>query len=127
LGVRRREATENARFLAETRRRWKSYSPETQNPTPFTLPRSTLRCQTPAVSSEQQSNSEDTPMLDVTTATPQTHASLTVFPLIAAGPAELPFTLMTDAIEAGTLKITEVGSGTVPELLATNTAATAIL
>lgn len=57
-------------------------------------------------------------MLDVTLAAPQRHESLTVFPLIARGPAELPYELMADAINAGTLRITEVGSGTVPELYA---------
>jgi hypothetical protein len=57
-------------------------------------------------------------MLDVTLAAPQRHESLTLFPLIARGPAELPYELMADAINAGTLRITEVGSGTVPELYA---------
>jgi hypothetical protein len=66
-------------------------------------------------------------MLDVTCAAPQRHGPLTVFPLIAGGTPELPYTLMADALTAGSLKITELGSGTVPELLATNTGATGIL
>lgn len=57
-------------------------------------------------------------MLDVTLAAPQRHEGLTVFPLVARGPAELPYELMADAINAGTLRITEVGSGSVPELYA---------
>lgn len=59
-------------------------------------------------------------MLDVTCAPPQRHGSLTIFPLIATRPPELAFTLMIDALGSGALKITELGSGTVPELLATN-------
>jgi hypothetical protein len=57
-------------------------------------------------------------MLDVTLAAPQRHENLTVFPLVARGPAELPYELMADAINAGSLRITEVGSGSVPELYA---------
>jgi hypothetical protein len=59
-------------------------------------------------------------MLNVSLAAPQRHHALTVFPLITTDPAELPYTLLVDALQAGTLKITEIGSGTVPELLATN-------
>lgn len=59
-------------------------------------------------------------MLDVALAAPQRHESLTVFPLIAQGAAELPYELMADAVTAGTLRITEVGSGSVPELYAIN-------
>jgi len=59
-------------------------------------------------------------MLNVTLAAPQRHQALTVFPLVTADPADLPYTLLVDALEAGTLRITEVGEGTVPELLATN-------
>jgi hypothetical protein len=66
-------------------------------------------------------------MLNVTLAAPQRHQSLTVLPLVTAAPAELPYTLLVDALHAGTLKITEIGSGTVPELLATNVGDTDIL
>lgn len=66
-------------------------------------------------------------MLDVTLAAPQRHQALTIFPLVTRDPAELPYTLLTEALQAGTLKITEIGAGTVPELLAINRADTAVL
>jgi hypothetical protein len=59
-------------------------------------------------------------MLNVTLAAPRRHRALTVFPLVTADPAELPYTLLVDALQAGTLKITEIGAGTVPELMAAN-------
>jgi len=60
-------------------------------------------------------------MLPVTIAPPQTGAGLTLFPLIAATVDEAEYDLLPDALEAGTLVITEVGEqGTVPELLAIN-------
>lgn len=59
-------------------------------------------------------------MLNTTLGTPQRHHSLTLFPLLASGAAELPYQLLTDALHAATLRITEVGSGTVPTLLAVN-------
>jgi hypothetical protein len=66
-------------------------------------------------------------MLDVTCAPLQRHGPLTVFPLIARGAPSLPYALMTDALGAGTLKITEVGSGTVPTLAAVNLGGVSIL
>jgi hypothetical protein len=66
-------------------------------------------------------------MLDVTCAPLQRHGPLTVFPLIARGSPSLPYELMADALEAGTLKITEVGSGTVPTLAAVNLGDASIL
>ena len=66
-------------------------------------------------------------MLNVICGEPQAHETLTVFPLVANAPPELPLLLMSDALAAGVLKITEIGSGTVPELLATNTGAEAVL
>lgn len=57
-------------------------------------------------------------MLDVTPAAAQRHDTLTIFPLIAGSPVELPFLLMSEALASGTLRISEVGSGTVPELYA---------
>lgn len=60
-------------------------------------------------------------MLPVTIAPPQSGAGLTLFPLIAAAPAGAEYDLLPDAVEAGSLIITEVGEqGTVPELLAIN-------
>jgi hypothetical protein len=65
-------------------------------------------------------------MLPVTIAPPQSDAGLTLFPLIAAEPATAEpatadYDLLPDALDAGTLVITEVSeAGSVPELLATN-------
>ena len=66
-------------------------------------------------------------MLNVTLGSPQRHQSLTVFPLLAQDAPALPYTLMSDALQHGILRITEVGSGTVPELLALNSGESAIL
>lgn len=60
-------------------------------------------------------------MLDVTPAAAQRHDTLTIFPLVAGSPVELPFQLMSEALAAGTLRISEVGSGSVPELVAEHT------
>jgi hypothetical protein len=60
-------------------------------------------------------------MLPVTITSPQRGAGLTLFPLIASAGGEAEYDLLTDAIEAGSLTITEVGEqGTVPELMAVN-------
>jgi hypothetical protein len=60
-------------------------------------------------------------MLPVTIAPPQNGAGLTLFPLIAAEPVAPDYDLLPDALDAGTLVITEVSeAGSVPELLATN-------
>lgn len=53
---------------------------------------------------------------------PTTHQSLTVFPVLVAEPWSLPCQLLTDAIATGTLQVTEVDGGTVPELLVRNDA-----
>jgi hypothetical protein len=66
-------------------------------------------------------------MLNVTLAPPQRHRSLTLFPLLAPDAPALPYTLMSDALQRGTLRVTEVGSGTVPELLAINGGESAVL
>jgi hypothetical protein len=47
-------------------------------------------------------------MLNVTLAPPQRHRALTIYPLVTADEAELPYTLLVDAVQAGTLKITEI-------------------
>lgn len=59
-------------------------------------------------------------MLDVTLAQPRRRDALVVFPLVTADEAELSYALLSDALDAGTLVITEVGDGRVPELLAKN-------
>lgn len=59
-------------------------------------------------------------MLNVTLGAPKRHQALTLFPLLAPENPELPCALLVDALEAATLRITEVGSGTVPTLLAIN-------
>jgi hypothetical protein len=66
-------------------------------------------------------------MLAIAVAPPQRHENLVVFPLIGEGPPELPYTLLADALTAGTLTITEVGAGTVPTLLAANKAGADVL
>lgn len=53
-------------------------------------------------------------------AAPQRAEPLTVFPLVTRQETELPYLLLADALEAGTLEITEVGSGSVPSLRAVN-------
>src|SRR5690606_30206741 len=60
------------------------------------------------------------PMLDLELAAAQRHDLLTLFPLVAVGEPELPYALLVDALAAGTVRITEVGAGTVPALLAWN-------
>lgn len=59
-------------------------------------------------------------MLDITLCEPQRHEALTVFPLAGAAAVDLTCELLTDSLSAGTLRITEVGAGAVPRLLATN-------
>lgn len=56
-------------------------------------------------------------MLDFKLAEAQNHESLTIYPLVDPNPRQLPYQLLRDALEAGTLQVGEVGSGTVPELL----------
>jgi hypothetical protein len=69
----------------------------------------------------------DTATLKLIPVAPQRHERLTIFPLVSEKPVELPYQLLGDAIANETLKIQEVGSGTVPELLATNTGEVDIL
>ena len=66
-------------------------------------------------------------MIDLTTAAPQQHKSLTVYPLLSPDGGALGFVLLPDAIHAETLRITELGSGSVPELIAINTGDTDVL
>ena len=60
------------------------------------------------------------PLLRVDLGPPRTHESLAVFPLLAPDVAGFPYVLLTDALTKETLRITEVGSGSVPDLLASN-------
>jgi hypothetical protein len=66
-------------------------------------------------------------MLNVTVGPSQRHQSLTIYPLLAEDAPNLPYSLMSEALREGTLRITEIGSGSVPELLAVNTGDTVIL
>jgi hypothetical protein len=66
-------------------------------------------------------------MIDLTPAAAQRHASLTIYPLLSPNGGGLGCVLLPDAIRAGTLRITEVGQGTVPELIAINTGDTDVL
>ena len=50
-------------------------------------------------------------MLDLTIGAPQKHETLTLYPLIAPEKLELPYALLGDALETGTLEVTEVGDG----------------
>lgn len=59
-------------------------------------------------------------MLAVSLGSTRQHRSLTVFPLLAPGAADLPYDLLVDALAGGTLRIGEVGQGTVPTLVAKN-------
>lgn len=59
-------------------------------------------------------------MLDVKLADPQKHETLTFYPLVDPRPRQLPCELLRDALEAGTLSVGEVGSGTVPGLRVEN-------
>lgn len=66
-------------------------------------------------------------MLDILPGSPQRHDSLTIFPLATTHLQDLPYILLADALAAGALRITEVGSGTVPSLLARNDGAEDVL
>lgn len=66
-------------------------------------------------------------MLDVRPAEPQSRDLLTVYPLVTEDEAELTCLLPHDVIPDGTLRVTEVGSGMVPTLLAINQAAHDVL
>jgi hypothetical protein len=50
----------------------------------------------------------------------QRHQWLTLFPLIDPRPRRLPYRLLADALEAGTVQVAEVGTGSVPEVAVEN-------
>lgn len=58
---------------------------------------------------------------------PRRKGGLTVFPLVADVSEPLPYELLLDALAAGTVRIGEVGTGTVPSLLAHNRGASDVL
>jgi hypothetical protein len=60
------------------------------------------------------------PLLGVDIGSPRTHDNLAVFPLLAPDLVGFPYVLLTDALAEETLHITEVGSGSVPDLMASN-------
>ena len=66
-------------------------------------------------------------MLDLSLEQAQKHENLTVFPLSGGKGAPLAYQLLIDALMAETLHMTEVGSGTVPTLLAESTADVSVL
>jgi hypothetical protein len=66
-------------------------------------------------------------ILEIQAGVPRSFRGLTVFPLIAEPGQQLPYDLLIDAIGQGSLKISEIGSGTVPNLLARNVGATDVL
>ena len=57
----------------------------------------------------------------------RSYQGLTVFPLISEPRTGLPYDLLLDAIDAGSLTIREIGSGTVPNLFAHNVGSTDVL
>ncbi len=67
-----------------------------------------------------QSQQPFTRLLEVRPGEPLRHENLTVFPLLAEEQPELPYVLLGDALDLGIVSIGEIGSGSVPSLLATN-------
>ena len=59
--------------------------------------------------------------------TVQRHEWLSLFPLIEPQPRSLPFELLADALEAGTVQVGEVGTGSVPEVAVENSGDTDVL
>lgn len=66
-------------------------------------------------------------ILEIQAGAPRSYRGLTVFPLIAESGPPLPYDLLVDAIGNGSLTIREIGSGTVPNLLAHNVGSTDVL
>ncbi|CAN5773566.1 hypothetical protein BH23GEM6_BH23GEM6_20950 [soil metagenome] len=66
-------------------------------------------------------------MLNISLANAKRHQHLTIYPLVALESPDLPFALMVDALNVGSLRISEVGSGVVGELLAYNSGTLPIL
>ena len=66
-------------------------------------------------------------IFEIRAGSPRSYGGLTVFPLIAESDPRLPYDLLIDALGEGSLTIREIGSGTVPNLLAHNTGSTDVL
>lgn len=66
-------------------------------------------------------------MLDVHAGTPRHYKHLTVVPLLSSTDTQLPYVLLADAMAAGTFRITEKGTGSVPILIASNIGDTDVL
>jgi hypothetical protein len=66
-------------------------------------------------------------MLDVRLGTPQHHQHLTIYPLLALNEHDLSYLLLIDAINTSLVEITEKDGGTVPTLIARNSASDAVL
>jgi len=61
-----------------------------------------------------------TRLLDVSPGEPVRRENLTIIPLIAEPQPDLPYLLLGDALDLGVVSIGEVGSGSVPSLVASN-------
>jgi hypothetical protein len=61
-----------------------------------------------------------TPSLSVAPGSPRRHENLTVFPLTSSPQPDLPYLLLGDALSSGVVSIGELGSGSVPSLVASN-------
>jgi hypothetical protein len=57
----------------------------------------------------------------------QRYEWLSLFPLIDRQPRHLPYQLLADALEAGTVQLAEVGTGSVPEVAVENSGETDVL
>jgi hypothetical protein len=66
-------------------------------------------------------------IFELSAGAPRSFRGLTVFPLISEPRSPLPYDLLLDAIGEGSLKIREIGSGSVPNLLAQNFGTTDVL
>ncbi len=59
-------------------------------------------------------------MLEASLGVPQQHRHLTLFPIVAEKDRRLPYLLLQEALESGSVTIREVGEGSVPTLEALN-------
>lgn len=66
-------------------------------------------------------------MLEWKLARPQMYQTLTFYPLVDSEPRQLPFRLLKDALDDGTVVIGEIGGGSVPELQVENRSDSAVL
>lgn len=66
-------------------------------------------------------------MLEFELAQPQLYQTLTLYPLVDSEPRQLPFRLLKDSLDDGTVVISEIGGGSVPELQVENHGDSAVL